>query len=184
MEPDRSAVPGGIRGCRSVHSRARPAADRRIHAAHAAHVRLGETAPTRPTWIGDRFSTTGARIHADFGLDLDHVWPRLWVILPEPLRTDLSAAQDAYATASRRTAWGVMYAFVAVVWWPALAIGAAVIVAGETRSRTAAVALTDLICASVELYVTDLADRLGITATRPLQRSDGLEMMKALIVIR
>lgn len=157
------------------------AADNRVRSCKAKRARLGDAYPLRPTWIADRFLSTNTRADAKCGLDLDLAWPRLWTLLPDTLRSDLTAAQDAYSAASRLTAWGVLYLLLVFVWWPALAIGAVVLTAGEVRNRSAASALTDLIDTSVDLHTADLADKLGVPVTKPLTRNTGRQIMNALI---
>jgi hypothetical protein len=147
----------------------------------AKRAQLGDAYPLRPTWIADRFLSANTLADAKYGLDLELVWPRLWTLLPETLRGDLTAAQDAYSAASRLTAWGLLYLLLTFIWWPALAIGAVVLATGEMRSRSAASTLTDLIATSTDLHTGDLADKLGVTMTKPLTRDTGKQIMKVLI---
>ena len=100
-------------------------------------------------------------------------WPRLWTVLPETLRTDLTTAQDAYTASARLTAWGLLYTLLGIAWWPAIVLGATVVAAGWRQARTAAPVLADLIETAADLYTSDLAAKLGIPATTPLTPNTG-----------
>ena len=145
----------------------------RVRAAEQRRRALGVSRPERPTRIADHFHTTAIRIRTAYGLDLDLVWPRLWTVLPETLRTDLTAAQDAYTASARLTAWGLLYALLGVAWWPAIVLGATVVAAGWRQARAAAPVLTDLIETATDLFTVDLAAKLGIPATTPLTPMTG-----------
>ncbi|MFD9356476.1 hypothetical protein [Streptomyces sp. NPDC060031] len=122
--------------------------------------------PQRPTSIAERFDVSAGRSRALYGLDLNLAWPRLWSVLPDVLRADVTAARDAYASAARLAGWGLMYAALAVLWWPAVLPGVVVVAVAAARARTAAGVLADLIDTATDLYLVDLAGRLGVpTAT-------------------
>ena len=141
---------------------------------------LGGSRPERPTWIGERFLATAKGIHVAYGLDFELAWPRLWSILPDTLRTDLAAAQDAYAGAARLTAWGPLYVLVAIAWWPAAVIGVVLVIAGWLRSRAAASVLADLIETAADLHTSDLAVKLGIMASTPVTAQTGRDITRLL----
>ncbi|MFE6049972.1 hypothetical protein ACFQ6N_04400 [Kitasatospora sp. NPDC056446] len=86
--------------------------------------RLGPARPSRPTRVGDRFERTSQRLAEVNGLDdTTAVWPRLWTVLSGDLRSDITAARNAYAAVSRLAAWGLLYVLLGAIWWPALFIG-------------------------------------------------------------
>ncbi|GAA2440808.1 hypothetical protein [Streptomyces lavendulocolor] len=120
------------------------------------------TRPARATWIGDRLRGVGVRVHAQYGLDFPFAWPRLWTLLPEACRNDLIAAREALAGAATQSGWGLLYLCLGVVWWPAAAAGAALMLLGWRRGREAAANLADLTEATVDLYAADLALLLGV----------------------
>ena len=113
-------------------------AARRVRAAEQRRRALGASQPERPNRIADRFHATAIRTDTAYGLDLDLAWPRLWTVLPETLRTDLTTAQDAYTAAARLTAWGLLYTLLAIAWWPAIVLALTVVAAGWLRARAAA----------------------------------------------
>ncbi|MHC3390929.1 hypothetical protein ACLQ2E_15895 [Streptomyces lavendulocolor] len=120
------------------------------------------TRPARATWIGDRLRGVGVRVHAQYGLDFPFAWPRLWTLLPEACRNDLIAAREALAGAATQSGWGLLYLCLGLVWWPAAAAGAALMLLGWRRGREAAANLADLTEATVDLYAADLALLLGV----------------------
>ncbi|AQU67369.1 hypothetical protein [Streptomyces niveus] len=134
---------------------------RRARAERALRLRT-EREPHRPTRIGDALHAVAVRLRARYALNVDLAWPRLWAVLPDPLRADLSGARAAYDSAARLAGWGVLYAALAVLWWPAALIGAGVLVTAVARARGAAAVLASLVEAAVDLHLTDLADQLGV----------------------
>ena len=145
-------------------------ASRRLKRAERALARLGRE-PIRPTRVADGFAETVGRIATVYGLtDFQRAWPRLWAVLPDSLRSDVTEARDAYASASRTIGWGILYSLIALAWWPAAPLGIAIVLHGVPRARAAASALADLIETSVELHLSTLARQLGLDvqpAVRP-----------------
>lgn len=134
---------------------------RRARAERALRLRT-EREPHRPTRIGDAFHTVAVRLRARYAVDVELVWPRLWTILPDAPRADVSGARTAYNSASRLAGWGVLYAALAVLWWPAALIGAGVLATAVSRARGAATVLASLVEASVDLHLPTLATELGV----------------------
>ncbi|MFJ4470811.1 hypothetical protein ACIP2X_25475 [Streptomyces sp. NPDC089424] len=136
----------------------------RIQALTEARDRIALRPPTRPTWYGDRMQATADRVDAAYGVDLAALWPRLWLILPEPAVRQIQSARDSYAAAARLAAWAVGYALLACWWWPAAlaALGCAAV--ARSRARTALDALASLIEAAVDVHGRELATRVGLIA--------------------
>jgi hypothetical protein len=121
-------------------------------------------APTRPTWYGDRMQAAADRVESAYGVDLAVLWPRLWLILPEPAVRQIQLGRDSFSAAARLMAWGVGYALLACWWWPAglVAIGCGAV--ARSRARTALDALAGLIEAAVDVHGRELAARVGLIA--------------------
>ncbi|MGW4380124.1 hypothetical protein [Kitasatospora sp. NPDC004531] len=136
----------------------------RAAAGRAQRRRLAAPAqpPGRPTRVAERFHAGAERARTLYGLDLNQAWPRLWSVLPDTLRADVTAAREAYASAGRLAGWGLMYAALAALWWPAAPAGAALVAVAAVRARTAAEVLADLIDTATDLHLADLAARLGV----------------------
>ncbi|MFF1925139.1 hypothetical protein ACFVW8_31790 [Streptomyces sp. NPDC058221] len=165
----RKAV-GDAMAARSERADSRPADDRALVLRHR-QLRISPREPERPTWIGERFALTADRAREVNGVDdIDLVWPRLWPVLPEALRADITAARDAHADAARLCAWGVMYVPVSVTWWPAVLVVLAVLITGHIRGRSTARAFADLVEAALDLHLGDLAKQLGLelASDRPM----------------
>lgn len=128
--------------------------------ARRRHLAAQQPLPQRPTRVAERFDATTARADALYGLNLDLVWPRLWTVLPEALRTDITAARDAYASGARLAAWALMYTALAAMWWPAAVLGVVIGGTAVVRARAAATVLADLIDTAVDLHVVELAEKL------------------------
>ena len=139
-------------------------ASRLARRAQRRRARLGPVRPGRPTRVGDRYLATAQRVRDHNRLDLELAWPRLWAVLPEAFRSDLTTAQDAYAGTARLAGWGVLYLVLAAVWWPAALVGATVLLASAVRTRGCADALAGRVEAAVDLYTGELATRLGLPA--------------------
>ena len=106
----------------------------------------------RPTWIGDRLRACHVRIDRAYGLDLNAAWPRLWLIVPDTVRTELGAARDAFSSAARLTAWAILYLILGIWWWPAIPIA---LITGTTaiiKAHLATDNLADLIESTVDLH--------------------------------
>jgi hypothetical protein len=139
-----------------------------VAAARAARDRIGVREPASPTWIGDRLKEMSYRVHETYDLDLATLWPRLWLVAPDSVRSELGTAQDAYAASGRLAGWGTLYIILGLRWWPALVIGAITCCVGWQRARNSTAVLAQLVESAVDLHVRDLAERLGIdTNGRP-----------------
>lgn len=124
--------------------------------------RISPVPADRPTWIGDRLRAVDLRVHHAYRVDLEALWPRLWLALPDPARAELAEASAAYRASARLTGWGLMYLLVALWWWPAAVVAVVVLATAWVRARVAAAALADLVEAAVDLYVRDVAAALGV----------------------
>ncbi|MFI9150636.1 hypothetical protein [Streptomyces sp. NPDC053367] len=144
------------------HARARAAARR----AQRRHLARPAQPPHRPTVIAERFDASANRSRTLYGLELQLVWPRLWSVLPDGLRADIAAARDAYAAAGRLAGWGLLYAALSVLWWPAVLPAAAVVAVARVRAHAAAGVLADLIDTATDLHLADLAGQLGVPTDR------------------
>jgi hypothetical protein len=126
--------------------------------------RIGLAAPHRPTWIGDRVAATSTRVENQYGLDLTGTWPRLWPLLPDAMRTDITAARTAFDQTITLAGWGLLYIVVGVWtgWWPVLLAGIGTYLAAWYRARNAIVTLTELVEAAVDLHAATLAKAFGV----------------------
>jgi len=127
-----------------------------------------------PTWIGDRLRACYVRIQKTYGLDLTAAWPRLWLIVPDTVRSELGGARDAFSAAARLTAWAPLYLILGAWWWPSLLIGLVIGITAVRKARLAAGNLADLIESAVDLYGSKLATQLGVPG--PLTPAEGRQV--------
>src|ERR1700683_1736888 len=73
------------------------AAPDQVRRAMARADRIGLIEPGWPTWIGDRLRACRVRVAKSCGLDVDVAWPRLWLIIPDHVRRELTSARDDFA---------------------------------------------------------------------------------------
>ncbi|MEU2235800.1 hypothetical protein [Streptomyces vietnamensis] len=144
-------------------------------AAHRIN-QLAPAEPDRPTWMGDRINSV-ERIALDrYGLDLPFAWPRLWLVIPDIARTEITTAHAAFVAAVATGTWAWPYALLAVFWWPAALIGTAIMLTGWARARSAVSDLSTLSEAAVDVHARKLAVELGVSgpeSTGPLTLDEG-----------
>ncbi|MEU3091617.1 hypothetical protein ACWCQ0_31490 [Streptomyces massasporeus] len=155
---------------RAYHTPVDPAARRH---ARAAMVRIAVEDPARPTWSGDRIHAVAVRLERDYHLDLVALWPHLWLILPDTVRAEITAARQALIRATNLSAWALLYLPLAGWWWPAVAITAVLAVAGRQRTRSAAGVYATLLEAAARVHARDLAEALGLNPAEALTRDSG-----------
>ncbi|QUX27804.1 hypothetical protein KGD83_21330 [Nocardiopsis akebiae] len=124
--------------------------------------RISPERPERPTWCGDRIAAVRTRLARDHRADLPVLWPHLWLVLPEEERVEVTAAREDLALATGLTAWALLYLPLAVWWWPAALVAAAVAGIAWVRARSATGNYATLVEAVVRLHSVELADRVGV----------------------
>jgi hypothetical protein len=143
-------------------------------AARVNRIALAE--PGRPTWMGDRVHAVEQISRDRYGLDLTFAWPRLWLVLPDNVRAEITAAHGQFAAAVVTGAWALPYLVLGVVWPVVLPVAVAVAVTGWSRARAAMSALTELAEAAIDLHGRALAAALGVAedgASGPLTPAEG-----------
>ncbi|MYT11152.1 hypothetical protein YWIDRAFT_00329 [Streptomyces sp. SceaMP-e96] len=68
---------------------------------------ISEIEPNCPTWAGDRLCAVADRVHHSTGLDLTTTWPRLWLVLPDAARVEVTTIQERCASTARTPVWGL-----------------------------------------------------------------------------
>ncbi|WP_318215957.1 hypothetical protein [Streptomyces sp. SCL15-6] len=136
----------------------------RIQDLTEARDRISLRAPVRPCWYGDRMQAVADRVEDAYGADLAALWPRLWLILPEPAVRQIQSSRDSFGAAGRLAAWSAGYALVACWWWPAVLPAVACAAVSRARARAALEALAELVEAAVDVHGRELAARVGLVA--------------------
>ncbi|MEO0885202.1 MAG: hypothetical protein AAFY54_04620 [Cyanobacteria bacterium J06648_10] len=74
-----------------------------------------------PTRLGNILRSAEDRCAAKYGLDAIICWPRLWLVLPDAVKGELSEARDSLNSTARLWLWGVLFLLwspIFQVWWP------------------------------------------------------------------
>lgn len=171
----------GLEGRDDVSPQVRERAHLRVLRLDRTRRRLGVRRPKHLTQIGDRLAATGDRAAEVHGISrLELVWPRLWAILPDPMRTEIASARGAYSASARLLAWAALYLAISPIWWPAAVIAAGSAVGGILRAGIATDRLVAFIDTAMDLYLRKLATDLGLSVGDD-RRALGEEIIKALI---
>ncbi|MFE2969188.1 hypothetical protein ACFXKC_37030 [Streptomyces sp. NPDC059340] len=139
---------------------------RRLRARRAA---VSERRPDQPTWLAQRMDGAAERVRQRYSLDLAAIWPHVWAVADGQVREDVRAVRDNYAVAGRLAAWGGLYLALALAtgWWPAALFALALLLTARRRARDAIDTLAVLVESTVDLYVRDVAERLGVACSEP-----------------
>ncbi|MEO6083538.1 MAG: hypothetical protein ABIQ18_10585 [Umezawaea sp.] len=141
--------------------------------------RIALARPGRPTWMGDRVHSVEQIALNRYGVDLTFGWPRLWLVLPDPVRAEITSANASFAAAVAVGTWAWPYLVLAAVWWPAGIIGFLVGCTGWVRARAAAADLGVLTESALDLHGRALAVALGVgdpDAVGPLSPDEGAKI--------
>lgn len=125
------------------------------------------------TRLGDILRAAETRPRQRYGLDPVLLWPRLWLLLPESVRADLSAARlDSLAQA---WLWGLLFALWSFAWPWAWVIALAWMWIAYTLTLQAAAAFCDLVLATFDTQRWRLYEALRW----PLPAQSGAEEVAA-----
>jgi hypothetical protein len=114
-----------------------------------------------PTSIGNILRAAERRPVDKYGLDTITVWPHLWLLLPENIRTELCAARTSLDTAVVAATWGILFFAFTPFTWLAIPIGLAVTTIAVTAVIPArAQVFGDLIEAAYDLHRTAVYQQL------------------------
>jgi hypothetical protein len=134
---------------------------------------LALAVPQHATWAGDRLAAVDTRVHRAYGLDLAVAWPRLWLVLPETARSELAAAQQRCGAAALLAGWALLYAPIALWWWPAALIAAGLAIVARARIRQAVDIYAELAESAFDLHGRDLLRQLGQDGSGPVTPAEG-----------
>lgn len=154
-----------------------------IDTAAARLNRLSLARPGRPTWMGDRMHSVEQISLNRYGLDLSFGWTRLWLLLPDPSRADITAAHNAFAAAVATGTWAWPYLVLAILWWPSGLVAVGIALTGWARGRTAVGELAVLSEAALDLHGRLLAIALGMAdedSMGPLTVAEGERITAAI----
>ncbi|MER6346505.1 hypothetical protein ACWC10_16390 [Streptomyces sp. NPDC001595] len=121
--------------------------------------------PCRPTFTGDRMAAAETRLRHQYGIDLASCWTRLWVLLPEDVRTELRTSRARFDAAVAGSAWAGCYALLGCFWWPAAVAAVGTGFVAWRRGRRAVTFHAELVESTVDVYLKRLAEELGVDAS-------------------
>jgi hypothetical protein len=148
------------------------AADQGDPNARAAFVALDAQLRRVPTLAGNRMPTRLGNIlraaetwPADkYGLDAPKCWPRLWLVLPETARKELSGARSSLDQGAAAWLWGLLFAvWIPWAWW-AVIVAVAVPAGAYLWMLAAASAYGDLIESAFDVHRAALYEAVGYRA--------------------
>jgi hypothetical protein len=120
-DPDEAPDAGPDKAARAKQVAARA----ELLAAYGRLERARERRPSRPdlylpTRTGNILRASETRPRDRYGLDAVAVWPRLWLVLPDSTRLEISGARTALDAAVAASIWGVL--FLVFIPWTILAL--------------------------------------------------------------
>jgi hypothetical protein len=114
-----------------------------------------------PTRIGNTLRAAERRPAAKYGLDAVTVWPHLWLVLPDAVRTELAAARAGVNGAVAALIWSVLLiAFSPFTWWAGVIGIAGAFVVHRFWLPPRVEVFADLVEASFDLYRPTLYQQL------------------------
>ena len=149
--------------------------DRKMVLAPAASLRM-------PTRLGNILRGYEQRPYEKYGLDSIICWSRLWLVLPESIQKELSAARDALDETIQIIAWGILFFIWTSLSWFALPIALFLIGWGYHLALDAAEIYGQLIEATFDMYRHLLYKALNreLPKDSEAERVAGLELTRYL----
>jgi hypothetical protein len=143
-----------------------------------ARNRIAVAEPQRPTWMGDRLAAVESRVAGAYGLDLVACWPRIWLLLPEPARGEVTVARAAVDSSASLAGWGVLYLLLGAVWWPAAIVGVLTWLTAYLAGRNTIAAHAELVESVVDLQGATLARSLDVDCPDAITPAVGREVTR------
>lgn len=142
----------------------------------------GEMLPTR---VGNILRAAETRPYHRYGLDAVSLWPRMWLVLPDLARQELTGARASLDTSVAAMIWGLGFLlFTPLAWWT-VPVGIAVAAAAVLWWIPArAEVFADLVEAAFDLYRNALYTQLRwpLPATPAEEVRSGLELTEYLVL--
>ncbi|MFJ5993174.1 hypothetical protein [Lentzea sp. NPDC092896] len=141
------------------------------------------TADFLPTPVGNAVRASDCRIEEKYGLGVAVVWPRLWLLLPQQVRDELSVGRAAVDAVCCTTVWGAAFALFGFWAWWAVPAGAAVVAASVCWWLPPRVSnFSDLTESAIDLHRLSLYEqlRLSLPTSTAEERDDGAALTEYL----
>lgn len=125
---------------------------REYHKLDQKCMHLPETDALMPTKLGNLLRSFEQKPQERYGLDAIICWPRLWILLPAELQTELTEARNALNDAVQIWIWGLLFlAWTSWSWW-ALLVSGFVMWAAYRWMQQASLIYGQLVQASFDMY--------------------------------
>src|SRR5262249_12578436 len=137
-----------------------------------------------PTGVGNILRAAETRPFHRYGLEAVVVWPRLWLVLPDLARQELTGARASLDASVAAAIWGVGFvAFTPLAWWAAPAGIAVAMASAAWWVPARAEVFADLVEAAYDLYRSDLYQRLRwpLPETPAQEQETGQEITRYLV---
>ena len=109
-----------------------------------------------PTAVGNAIRAAEEHPFQHYGLEAVTIWPRLWLVLPEPTRQEVDVARSRLDRRAEVLGWGVCFtAFGALAWW-AIPVGLVVAVVGYAGAKQEARTYADMLRSCFDLHRFEL----------------------------
>jgi hypothetical protein len=131
-----------------------------------------------PTRLGNILRASEGRPGAHYGLDAVVCWPRLWLLLPEAAKQEVSAARGALNAAAQLWLWAVLFVGWTVWAWWALPVGILIAAGSYSRVLGAAATYAELVesCYDVHRRLLYEALRWPLPSTPAEEQQHGKEL--------
>ena len=151
---------------------------------HLIHMPLSQDL-LMPTRLGNIFQAAGLRPETKYGLDFVICWPRLWLLLPEEVKKELTEARASLNTAACIETWAFLSLLWGIVLWTWWAVPLALIILCYVYYRwmlNAAAIYGDLLDATFDLHRMDLYKSLRwpLPTTPDAERQSGKQLTQYL----
>jgi hypothetical protein len=121
-----------------------------------------DPAGAMPSRLGNILRAAEEYPQVRYGLGATVCWPRLWLLLPEGVQKEMTAARERLNGAARLLGWGVLF-LLWVVWaWWAVPVGLGVVLLAYRRIVMAALIYGALLRAAFDLYRFSLYEQLRL----------------------
>jgi hypothetical protein len=135
-----------------------------------------DPARAMPTRLGNVLRAAEEYPQVRYGLSANVCWARLWLLLPEETRTDISGAHEQLNEAAQLCGWSLLFVvWAAWVWWAPL-VGLVVASLAYRGMVMAALVYGELMRAAFDLHRFDLYERLRWKPPQTPDAEDALGM--------
>jgi hypothetical protein len=114
-----------------------------------------------PTRFGDVLKAVESRPRHRYGLDPVVCWPRLWLVMPEAARSEVSTARAGLDEGARLWLWSLLFCVWTIFTWWALGIALLGMIVGYRTALAGAAVYGRLVQTCYDLYRKDLYATLG-----------------------